>query len=365
MKLIKLLALILFIVLGGSALYHMYTDKNGVDVAPTTVAATDGTTTDGANNVNNIDGVDITPMNLDLNAALKPRILGNTDAPIKISEHSSFTCSHCGKFHRTTFDGFKSAYIDTGKAYMVFSDFPLNAPALHASMIGRCIDEGQYFSYVDHLFKNQDKWAYDTKYLEYLKNEALEHGLSEADFRSCLQNTKLREGLLANMKSVQNQWDVTSTPSFVVNNKTVINGALSVDEFVKKVEAAANDAAPVATTTTTTTTTEETTTTTQSEMPAPSAPTAMDELKADIKALDASVKDVGSSVVDVTKPAAKNLGEAAVDAASGVKDMAVDAKEAVIDTVSDTLDAVKIDDTALTPMPVLTTPEASTESLSQ
>ena len=62
----------------------------------------------------------------DLEKASTPRILGNPDAPIKISEHSSFTCGGCAMFHKSNFKMIKEEYIDTGKAYVVFDDFPRN-----------------------------------------------------------------------------------------------------------------------------------------------------------------------------------------------------------------------------------------------
>ena len=72
---------------------------------------------------------------VDLQKAMTERVFGDASAAIKITEHASLTCPHCARFHVSVFEEFKKNYIDTGKAYLVFSDFPLNAPALHATMI--------------------------------------------------------------------------------------------------------------------------------------------------------------------------------------------------------------------------------------
>lgn len=180
----------------------------------------------------------------DLAAAKTERILGDTSAPIKITEHSSFSCGHCGKFHRETFKAFKEAYIDTGKAYLVFSDFPLNAPALHATKASRCVPEDRYFDFVDALFADQENWAFEPNYLSLLQNKAAEFGLDKEGFDACLQNKELQDALLARMKAVQGQWEIRSTPSFVVNNQVVVTGALAFDKFdeaiqdaVKQIEA--------------------------------------------------------------------------------------------------------------------------------
>ncbi len=204
----------------------------------------------------NAESIENTPAepaasSFDLQSAKKERILGNPSAPIKITEHSSFSCGHCGKFHSDTFDAFKTAYIDTGKAYLVFSDFPLNAPALHASMAARCVSEDKYFDFVKELFATQSGWAYEQNYLNLLEEKAAYFGLDKTSFAECVRNEDLQKALLGRMKAVQGQWSISSTPTFVVNNQEVIGGALSfvdfekaIEEALAKIEAAAADETP-------------------------------------------------------------------------------------------------------------------------
>lgn len=170
--------------------------------------------------------------------ALSERILGDVNAPIRISEHASLTCGHCGQFHKNTFDQVKKEYIDTGKAYFVFSDFPLNGAALHATMTARCLPEDKYFDYISMLFKNQDAWAFSRNYITYLKKSAENFGLSATKFESCLNNEALQKGIVERMKASSEQWDIKSTPSFVINNKVTITGAYPYDAFKEKLEEA-------------------------------------------------------------------------------------------------------------------------------
>jgi protein-disulfide isomerase len=174
---------------------------------------------------------------IDVNAALSDRILGDTTAPVKISEHASLTCGHCGAFHRETFDQVKKEYIDTGKAYLVFSDFPLNEAALHATMISRCLPQDKYFDFIHMLFAEQENWAYDPNYKEFLKTKAAENGVDEAHFNACLANKELQDGITNRMKGVQQQWNINSTPSFVINNRNTVSGALPYPEFKKLLDA--------------------------------------------------------------------------------------------------------------------------------
>lgn len=168
---------------------------------------------------------------IDVEAALKERILGDPNAPIKISEHSSLTCGHCGNFHKTTFKQLKEKYIDTGKAYIVFADFPLNAPAFHATLSARCVPEDKYFDYIQELFETQDQWAYDVAYLTYLRSKAGDYGLNEAKFEACLNNTELQEGILERVRAYQTKHNLKSTPSFVINDKETLTGGHPLEAF--------------------------------------------------------------------------------------------------------------------------------------
>ncbi|NCT41634.1 MAG: thioredoxin domain-containing protein [Alphaproteobacteria bacterium] len=184
-----------------------------------------------------VDGLETQTASFDLDAALQERVLGNPDAPVKISEYSSFSCGHCGHFHREVFKEFKEKWIDTGKAYLVFSDFPLNAPALHASLVGRCItDNDTYFEYVEDVYAKQNDWAYQTDHIGPLKAIAADHGVDGDLFEACVQNEALQEGLLDKVRAAQQQFNVNSTPSFVVNNAVTIAGGLEYPEFNKVLE---------------------------------------------------------------------------------------------------------------------------------
>ncbi|MCB1651878.1 MAG: thioredoxin domain-containing protein [Alphaproteobacteria bacterium] len=178
------------------------------------------------------------PAGFDLQKATQERILGNPAAPIKVMEFSSFTCGHCGHFHKETFDEFKTNYIDTGKAYLVFSDFPLNAPALHASKIARCVADDRYFGFVHTLYLEQEKWAYEAGYLTFLKDKAAEYGVGEELFNYCLKSKELEDHIINRIKAVQQQWNIKSTPSFVINNQKVLYGAMPYDDFDEAIKSA-------------------------------------------------------------------------------------------------------------------------------
>ncbi|MGC2856717.1 DsbA family protein [Novispirillum sp. DQ9] len=165
-------------------------------------------------------------------AAYPERVLGNPDAPITIVEYSALTCSHCANFHTTTLPEVKKAFIDTGKAKIVYRDFPIDNLALGAAVIARCVPEQSYFPMLDMLFKNQATWTKAANPLEALKGYARLAGLNGEQVDACIQN----KDLVAAVQEVRNEanksYGITATPTFVIEGK-VLAGAQPYAEFEK------------------------------------------------------------------------------------------------------------------------------------
>lgn len=174
---------------------------------------------------------------IDVKAALAVRTLGDTSAPAKIVEFASLTCGHCAKFHKEGLADLRKGLIADGKAYIVFSEFPLNRPALDGAMVARCLPADQYVPFTDVLFAEQDKWAFDVSYTSKLRAYAEEFGMSKDTFDDCLASEGLRDGIIARMQAAQKQWEISSTPSFVVNNQVTLTGTQPAVAFEKAIEA--------------------------------------------------------------------------------------------------------------------------------
>src|SRR5690606_4686998 len=69
---------------------------------------------------------------------LADRVLGDKNAPVTITEYSSFTCPHCADFHAKILPQLKREYIDTGKVKLIMKSFPLDNAALNASVLAYC-----------------------------------------------------------------------------------------------------------------------------------------------------------------------------------------------------------------------------------
>lgn len=146
--------------------------------------------------------------------------LGNADAPVTIIEYFSLGCPHCKKFHEEILPQLKAEYIDTGKARIVFRDFPLDGVALAAAQLTRCVSPMAYFPMVDTLFKQQNDWHVQDG-VGVIAKIAKGTGMDQAAFDACIGNTELREKIANGAKDGQAKFAIEATPTFLINGKKV------------------------------------------------------------------------------------------------------------------------------------------------
>ena len=158
--------------------------------------------------------------------------IGDPDAPITIIEYASMSCSHCANFHNNTLDDLKKEYIDTGKVRFVFRDFPFNYPALAGSMMMRCIPKDVRYDYMNALYMLQNSWVIrdNNKTKEELYKIMQSGGMQKDEFDACLSNVDLENDLLEGVMSAQREFNIRSTPSFIVNG-VLYSGNKNIKEF--------------------------------------------------------------------------------------------------------------------------------------
>ena len=161
-------------------------------------------------------------------------VMGDEDAPVTIIEFSDFQCPYCGKFFSDTLPSIEKYYVNTGKAKLVFRDFPLpiHPNAESAALAAECAHEqGQFWAYHDYLFSNQADLS-DANY----KKWAEDLGLDTAKFNDCLDSKKYLSEVQADMADGQS-YGVAGTPAFFINGK-MVNGAQPYEMFQQEIDAA-------------------------------------------------------------------------------------------------------------------------------
>lgn len=170
--------------------------------------------------------------------ALKDRIIGDAEAPVTIIEYASLTCPHCADFHMHTLPQVKKEWIETGRAKLIYRDYPLDMPAASAAMIARCAPEDRYFTFLNAFYTQQKSWARSADPVKALTQLAALGGMGGDDVKACLADKELQDGILQMRLDGQIEYDIKSTPTFVVNGK-VIRGGMDYADFKDILEDAA------------------------------------------------------------------------------------------------------------------------------
>jgi protein-disulfide isomerase len=160
---------------------------------------------------------------------LPDMVIGKADAPVTIVEYASMTCPHCAHFHETTLPALKTKYIDTGKARLIYREFPFDPLAEAGFMLARC-SKDNYFPMVDVLFKQQQSWAGSQNPKDALLQISKLAGFTQESFEACLTDQKLLDDIRAVRARGENDFKVDSTPTFFINGK-VYKGAMTIEEM--------------------------------------------------------------------------------------------------------------------------------------
>jgi protein-disulfide isomerase len=147
-------------------------------------------------------------------------VLGDANAPVTIIEFSDMQCPFCGRFYTQTLPQIKSQYIDTGKAKLVFRDFPLSFHpyATPAAIGAECAKEqGKFWEYHDTVFETQNAWVNAADPNAALKQIAADLGLNTANFNSCYDAEKYAAEVQKDFNDGQAA-GVSGTPTFYVGS---------------------------------------------------------------------------------------------------------------------------------------------------
>lgn len=182
-------------------------------------------------------------------------ILGDPDAPTKITEFVSYTCGHCSDFERDGVPKIQENFVASGAANFEIRNLMLNPVDLTVATLARCGPADRFF--VRHKFwlKTQTEWVLRTgnfgektralvrdkdnpkKQNELmlsiyedmgLSQQAAKIGLADSTAKKCLANKETPRQLNAMRKEALEELGVTGTPSFLVNGE-LAKGAHSYD----------------------------------------------------------------------------------------------------------------------------------------
>ncbi len=173
-------------------------------------------------------------------------VMGNPAAAVKLVEYSSMTCPHCADFSVNALPKVKSDYIATGKVSLEMRNFIRDPVDLTAALLARCGGPGPFFKMTEQLYADQRIWIgrftgtsaadqarigklpEDEQYaalakLGGLDTFARERGIPADKARQCLMDLKTRDRLVAMNKRAVDDYQLSGTPTFLINGRVVEN----------------------------------------------------------------------------------------------------------------------------------------------
>lgn len=162
-------------------------------------------------------------------------IRGNPNAPILMVEYSDYDCPFCKEYHETM-----SKVIDeygiSGRVAWTYRQFPLaqlhpNSPKISeaALCVGDIGGNDAFWTFTDLIFESRsfDEPTNVTKLHQYAETA----GVSQDDYKSCMDEGRMKETVLASIEDGFNS-GARGTPYTVLmvgDQEAVINGAQPYD----------------------------------------------------------------------------------------------------------------------------------------
>lgn len=173
-------------------------------------------------------------------------VMGNPNAKVKLVEYGSYTCSHCKDFSVEASEEIKKI-VDTGKMSFEFRTFLRDPIDLTTALLARCGGKDVFYPLSEQFFANQAAMFEKVqgnedafKNVEQLPpaqrpgaiaqvagliEYAQQRGVSADQAKQCLADTKTAERLAKGVEAATSQYQISGTPSFIINSTLVDNVA--------------------------------------------------------------------------------------------------------------------------------------------
>jgi protein-disulfide isomerase len=170
-------------------------------------------------------------------------VLGNPEAEVKLTEYVSYTCSHCGDFHKEADAALKLAYVMPGKVSVEIQHVVRDPVDLTVAMLTNCGKPKGFFQRHNNFMTGQDKWlgkmgsttqaqqarwyggtmasrfqavAHDFGFYQIMEKR----GFSSAKVNRCLKDQSMA-ARITNQALQASEAGVNATPSFAINGEVL------------------------------------------------------------------------------------------------------------------------------------------------
>lgn len=146
------------------------------------------------------------------NITEKDFIRGNPDAEVTVIEYADFSCGFCGVYHPTLK---KLVEEYDGKVRWIYRHLPIFNPeaALASQCVGNIGGGDKFWQFADTMFLNREKYSN-----EYYKNLAIDLGINEQEYLSCIENQVLKSEIQRDFTRLKILFGINATPHTVIFN---------------------------------------------------------------------------------------------------------------------------------------------------
>jgi protein-disulfide isomerase len=168
--------------------------------------------------------------------------MGNPNAPIKVVEYGSMSCSHCAEFSEKGMEALKANYVATGKVSYELRNYVRDPMDLTATLLARCGGPGPFFPLAEQMFADQANWFKTVQAMTPADNQAMaalppaqqmakfatmlgldnfvrQRGISADKANACLANTAETDKLVKMRDRANTEFNLQGTPTFLINGQ--------------------------------------------------------------------------------------------------------------------------------------------------
>lgn len=166
--------------------------------------------------------------------------MGNPKAPITVLEFGSMTCSHCAEFADQSSAELRDNFVGSGRVNFEFRNFVRDPIDITSALLARCGTPEGFFPLTDQMFANQAALFEKVNAAGQAAQEAAMNqpdakrfialgeltgltefvsarGIAKDQANACLANLDEAKALAQRTKEDGEKFEVTGTPTFIVN----------------------------------------------------------------------------------------------------------------------------------------------------
>jgi protein-disulfide isomerase len=174
--------------------------------------------------------------------------MGNPEAPVKLVEYGSLSCSHCAEFAEQGSGPLRETYVKSGRVSWEFRPVMLFPSDPGVTMLLRCQGPSPFFQLVDQIYADQATWLAALQTAAQTAEAQLQamtpqqragamvrmagldtffrgRGVPQSRIDSCLGDAQALNDQVSQSERMAAQDGVQGTPTFFINGTVVPNAA--------------------------------------------------------------------------------------------------------------------------------------------